>query len=280
MSDDSWDGVRRYVSFFLVPVLGLMIHIPFADDQIGQEYRMEKPNTSSSNLLGVFWNKNINVNDLAFNKAKFANGRKQWWTVLTHMFVHGNPNHLINNAMSMIQSGFSVSSNYGILATYTVFLGGGMFAALQSRDFQDQQVLSKRLALTFDQNDLTKRIGRWMDQSVRRVAPLLRSYAISYIGCSCGVAALEGMNLMIWLEEIVHTLVLYPNHHPSSSISTAFSVLSLLRYFAGEAHHVYSGTSTRVDHAGHVAGFCFGLGCFGVAKAISYVKRQLRNRKT
>lgn len=291
MRDDSWDGVRCYISFFLVPVLGMMIQIPFADDQRGQKYRQESSNTSSSSILGVFRNRNINVDDLKFNKAKFEkngpHGRNQWWTVVTHMFVHRNPDHLIKNVISMIPAGLAVSTNYGILATYFVFFGGGMFAALQSRDYQNQQVLSKQLALPFSQtNDAIKAIEKFLDQSVRRVAPLLGTYFTSYIGCSSGVAALEGMNVMIWLEQNVFNVV-FPNHdssyepsHGSSSpIGASLSMMSFLMYYAEELYHMSSGTRSDVDHAGHLAGLCFGLGCFGVAKTISYLKRRLRNRR-
>ena len=271
MGENPLDGIGRYVSFFLIPVLGVMVRIPFADDRREQQRR------------------HMDVTELMFNKSRFRNKNarhgSQWWTILTHMFVHQNRDHLISNALTMIPSAFAVSKNYGILATYTVFLGGGVFAALQSQDYQIQQAWSKTFAFPFANYEHAKGIGQWWDRNVRRASSWFEKYVIRYCGCSAGVAALEGMQIMIWLEQIAFALV-FPNRDPPvptnglSLILTAVNVVSLLTCYANEMHYLSSGTRYGIDHAGHLAGFCFGLGCFGVVKAVTYVKRQLRSRKT
>jgi membrane associated rhomboid family serine protease len=265
--EDQFSGIREYVSFFLIPVLGIMVQIPFENDERARH----------SNR----WQIN-NADNLKYTNK--ASGR--WWTVVTHMFLHQDPEHLFQNALVLIPSGGSVANNFGVLSTYAIFLGGGIFAALEGhgREYQDKQQWSRKLALP----DYSGRIGEWWDKSVRRAAPYLGKYLSnnSYMGCSAGVAALQGMNAMVWLEQLLCTLW-FPHHEPLVPTSNSGlpllvmipNMLSIFNFFAGEARHMSSGEPTGIDHAGHLAGFCFGIGCFGVTKAFSYMRPRPRNSR-
>lgn len=226
----------------------------------------------------------INYDDLTKNfcyseMAAFDEGR--WWTTVTHMWLHGDLQHLQSNLTVLIPAGYAVTKQFGIIHCWGVFLGGGIFAALEGwgRDFQNKQ----RLATTFALPKELGAVSKWWDDGVRRFAPVLAKYTNVYFGCSAGVAALQGMTVMVWIEQLVHALVSPEQAGPPSAalaIVVIPNLVSIFTYYTTEFSKVSSGQRSGIDHAGHVAGFCFGIGCFGLSKVVSFLFKNDRKTKS
>lgn len=246
---------REYISFFLLPLLGTMLRVPTLQD-------------AQMNRLHPFSFQHMN-SDYLLRNFSYSKAGDRWWTAVTYMWLHGDAQHLQSNIMVLLPAGYAVTKQFSVWHCWGVFLGGGIFAALEGwglRDYQDQQQLATMLALPKQLGALSA----WWDRGVKRVAPVLAKYTKVFMGCSAGVSALQGMNVAVWVEQLVR------GDAGPASAAMALNLVSMLTYYTAEFSKVSSGEWSRIDHAGHIAGFCFGIGCFGLSKAVSY----LSNRKS
>ena len=98
------------------------------------------------------------------------------YTAVTHMFIHADLAHLFNNSLSLAVTGYRVFSHFGYLSFYTVFFGGGVYAAVHKSTRQLQ---------------FMNQVGRWVGGRVGesgRACVISRALAPSSLctnpGCS------------------------------------------------------------------------------------------------
>lgn len=69
--------------------------------------------------------------ELAIQPAVFLGGG-EWWTPLTHMFVHGDLFHIFGNGLSLLFFGPKLEQHIGTRRFATLYLAAGLFAVVVS----------------------------------------------------------------------------------------------------------------------------------------------------
>jgi membrane associated rhomboid family serine protease len=176
------------------------------------------------------------------------------------MFLHENLQHLESNMSVLVPASYSVSRHFGVMHCVGVFFGGGVFAALESwgKETQQKQELITALSLPEVATEAFGGLRDWWnsnvaDSAASQAIPLLAKYR-SFVGCSAGVSALQGMNTMLWIEQLC-TVIFFPNELSSAQGEAVFltavpNVLSVVNYYGNELANVSSGSPSGVDHAG------------------------------
>jgi len=77
---------------------------------------------------------------LGFNLSTFVNGR--FWTIITSLFVHSDPTHLIGNLFFLIIFGVSLEEEIGSEKTMMIFFLGGMISSLVGAAFYSPRTYS------------------------------------------------------------------------------------------------------------------------------------------
>jgi membrane associated rhomboid family serine protease len=247
-----YDYTSLYISFFLIPVVGTMIRMPTVDD-----LRRRHRHRFSFPVEDEFVLRNFVFSPLAWEQGR-------WWTSISYMFLHADRDHLHANLAGLIPMSYTVSTHFGLLHCFGAFLGGGAVAALAGKEQQEREKVMKYIPSRLPQG-----VRDWVSSGVSQV---WTKYFMGYVGCSAGVSALQGMNVMIWLERLV-AFIVHPNkvQFETSMVMAAIpNVLSVLLQYSMELKLLSSGDMPGVDHAGHIAGFCFGVGCYAVSRSISY----------
>jgi len=261
-----YDGLYEYSTIFLFPVVGLMLTIPTIEDA-----------TSGNRSIFSFpLDLKFLYRHMTFSKASLDQGR--WWTAVTHIFLHSDWNHLGSNIFTLAATGYSLSRNFGPWFCYLPFLGGGVFGAVENfgKDFQVKQQLAHTLALP---KVFGKVSERW-DSFLRISAPVLAKYTCNYVGCSAGISAIVGMNVMISIENIF-LMITDPVKLNLNGGALTMTVLDVLGFveICNDFLIVKSGTWSGTGNAVHISRFCFGIGCYYSSKTISYWKDILSKKK-
>ena len=72
----------------------------------------------------------------------------EWYTFITHMFVHTNYQHMFSNLKGLVMCGTPTFTEFGPFGVYGIFLCGGVFSSMPSID-----VLYQRIVLTDGNRD-------------------------------------------------------------------------------------------------------------------------------
>lgn len=127
------------------------------------------------------------------------------------MFVHGSYNHLFMNLVAAVQFGYPVYMEYGPIGLYTVFLCGGVFAALPSVLYLGQQ---KQVTKGYENvySSICKRyLPSFFDSTVDGLSGWLGKTTNWLLtpSVSCGssgaVFAMMGCNLGLLLHSLIST---------------------------------------------------------------------------
>ena len=76
------------------------------------------------------------VRSLTYNSAHWPNIDS---TIITHLFVHGNYEHLFGNLNAALHASFPIYQEFGALGLYFLFISGGAIAAFPSFLHEDQK---------------------------------------------------------------------------------------------------------------------------------------------
>ena len=76
------------------------------------------------------------VQSLMYDSANWPNIDS---TIITHMFVHGNYEHLLGNLSAALQGSFPIYQEFGALGLYFLFISGGTIASFPSFLHDDQK---------------------------------------------------------------------------------------------------------------------------------------------
>ena len=317
-----WDTIRCYVSFFLVPVLGIMAQVPLAGQQ-----QLNPPPVLVPDAFYTWWKQQQQRNERRLRQDAdvllrfIANNKDNYWwtTALSNMFVHVDSNHMRSDVLALIPSGYFVCRAFGVLPTYIVFLGGGICDAAVLPDPLLRVVRRAAHMVGIRNNDGDDAVNNnymlqlWDQWVTPTAAPYVETmkemvsgntiiYRDSIVGCVGGLAAFDGVNVMLWLERFLGALLRSSSsndwsHHDddgpyqSNDVATTLltSIPPLCTIFvylssAVDAAHNNNNHNTSMsthydigsnsdDPSRHLAGFCFGIGCYGVAKVLSYICR-------
>ena len=101
------------------------------------------------------------VQSLMYNSAKWPNIDS---TIITHMFVHGNYEHLLGNLSAALHGSYPIYQEFGALGLYFLFISGGTIASFPSflHDDDQKRAFSK---LFYDEVALQPRgssFSRWI----------------------------------------------------------------------------------------------------------------------
>jgi membrane associated rhomboid family serine protease len=211
---------------------------------------------------------------------------------VTHMFIHGNYNHLFTNLVGMWTSAVPIYTQLGGWALYFAFFGGGIFAALPS-GLQSAQLLRGAREIDRSVDALTRgsALGAYAKPFLSGGARLLQMTTDTNVRC-CGssgaVCSLWGLSTVLLVDQAVTLVTQNRNENEKrsksghskpllSSIANAcivsdnlFSVASFIAYVLSEVGDVF-GTSDKgfidavlgdlapkIGHAAHLQGALFG----------------------
>ena len=138
---------------------------------------------------------------LAFDVRSFSISNPPW-TLLSHIFVHGSYDHMLNNLTAAIQFGLVIYREYGAYGMYILFISGGVFSAIPSAlyNFQ-QQRLTKDIHSVFstDLKFIPKFISKPWNSSMFYLAKHLTKNLSpkKYIGSSGAVCAFIGADTIL-----------------------------------------------------------------------------------
>jgi membrane associated rhomboid family serine protease len=129
--------------------------------------------------------------------------------LLSHIFVHVNNAHLYNNLIGAFQFGYEPFLEYGAEGFYSIFLLGGIFAALPLRLFSEgKEVAAKRWeSLLKDKSDsVTPSLLSGFQSSIAKISGKFLADALAPTrgcGSSGAVCALAGSSLVIHTKKLV-----------------------------------------------------------------------------
>ena len=76
------------------------------------------------------------VRSLLYNSADWPNIKS---TIVTHMFVHNDYQHLLGNLNAAFQASFPIYAEFGAVGLYFLFISGGAIASFPSFLHEDQK---------------------------------------------------------------------------------------------------------------------------------------------
>ena len=221
--------------------------------------------------------------------------------IITHMFVHSDTSHLLNNLDAILYAGYPVYKELGIYGLYATFLCGGISAVIPSPlyDMQKDGNVSKFEKLVSLEDSpigtvLPKSVVSWFDKPLKHVAKgvgnaYYNATTFYMCGSSGGACALIGCDLIFVMRD-AYKLILKAynqmgnnnnnnNHNRNNNRLTNTEKYLLLRYglctiktltyFTKELNMVYGqGISStilfdNINHAAHLQGSFTGL-AFGI----------------
>eukprot|EP00123_Amoebidium_parasiticum_P004500 comp15796_c1_seq1/m.13060 comp15796_c1_seq1/g.13060 ORF comp15796_c1_seq1/g.13060 comp15796_c1_seq1/m.13060 type:complete len:279 (-) comp15796_c1_seq1:369-1205(-) len=220
-----------------------------------------------------------------FTYSQLNMQRGNWWTALTYMFLHEDEAHLVRNMFGLFIMGHSVHEAFGPLPFLTIYLGGGVVGALDkwTKNHQVTRLLEELFSSSLNLGIISEKWNEFVKKGIPGVVPKINP-RFNYVGASAGVFALTGANLCLSIERLFYHLVHKrdpgegPEAHIPPSLHTAvtlFNIFVLSNNLATELNYVNGGLSWQVDHAGHISGFAFGVGCYFAFRTLGWLGRKL-----
>ena len=210
----------------------------------------------------------------------------RWHTAVTHMLVHASAGHLLANLQGLCLSGYAVWSEFGQAGLTFAFLGGGAFASMDRLSLRSVQVERELLSVA---NPLTDVLPAFCNplidvgvaaanKTANFVSPFWAEH-VRYIGSSAGVMSIMGIELALTIEQLVDAaLTLCASGkvtiHAGNLASNLTSVYVTARYLYNEWQRLEKGDEWGVDHAGHLNGLVFGLGCYATWRVTAALRRR------
>lgn len=232
--------------------------------------------------------------------------------IITHMFVHSDTSHLLNNLDAILYSAYPVYREFGMRGLYTTFLLGGISAVIPSPlyDIQKDGNVSKLEKLVSLQHSpistiVPKSVLSWFDKPLKEVAKGVGNayYKITTFymcGSSGGACALIGCDLILVIRDSFKLITkAYKSYQINNNnnrnnnrdehrlsnrekyllLQYGLCTIKTLSYFTKELNMVYGNGTTGVlfdtiNHAAHLQGSLFGM-AFGLVfgVAVPYIQR-------
>lgn len=238
-------------------------------------------------------------NNFVYLGSDFADGR--YHTIITHMFLHRDYDHLLANVVGLLLSGWSVYREFGSGALYGTYFGGGIVATLynEGRLIQLSRAMSGRVSkvvkgvpekltdldVPYEMVEKAHEASKWIERTAEKMATLVAPYilpSIGFMGCSAGVSAVMGINLCLSLERLFRGLFRKGKKRKGEGrrrlinlacdITTVNMKLKPWRY----EYDMYRKGSWDTDHAGHLSGLATGVACYAMFRLGGYYWRPFK----
>lgn len=235
--------------------------------------------------------KNVLRNHFSFSPANISAGR--YYTLVTSLFNHADPHHLLANMMVLATSGRPIHSKIGRWHFLANFLGGGIAGNLamwlhyniQKRRFQNRDFLDANSAWSIFGNAA---IGNSLSQGKEKILgssfDSVNNCSMSCIGCSASVSAVVSFEACIAIDTIItrirRIIQRNPNYRLGNVIEEDLHLLhELTQIFlacvmlwtdldamfgkssskTGFFDDLFAYTLDKIGHGGHLGGFLFGI---------------------
>lgn len=209
--------------------------------------------------------------DLALSESALRSGR--WWTLVTHLCIHRDMDHLKSNLHCLLLNGYAVYRDWSALGLHGVFLLGGIIAGAnrRGRAVQTESHLEARIPRAPEQVgpvQVPESARNFWDSVrtgfVRRAAPVVHTHTEAY-GASSAISALMGYGFGASLSEMWRMAQDRDRSWETAWMDSPFlfaSVCSLWKSFCflqSEWQSMQGAEGyTGVDHSGHLTGFVSG----------------------
>lgn len=199
------------------------------------------------------------------------------------MFYHKNWNHLAGNLVGLLISGLPVFNEFGPKGLYAIFLGSGIFAAIQQKDVSLSAVIRHNLAKKnpFPQSwrlfsSPYEKLISWLAS----LSPPSLKVSTRDFGCSCGVHGLIAAScctqiknaMRVFTVGILENVAAGKDGRPMRKLDVKFLInylgalffyeLCTSEYTVAQQVQDPDDAGYSVGHAGHVSGIKFGLTSF------------------
>lgn len=248
----------------MIPLLGTLMAIPTREEARARELQIPRPVLIEP---GELWSR---FPELTLTENGLREGK--WWTLLSHMFIHENPNHLCHNLMTILISGRAVCHGLGPAGFYCVFFATGAIAGANRRGR-----LSQVEAQLEGQLSMPRSISEWMPETVQSLvdrgsAFVARSSAgmvnelHQHIGASSGACGLMGFGMGLLARDLLGAGEVEAVR--GSGLGRLFSLLRIADclVFAMKEWQDYRGCNglTGIAHSAHLTGLVSGLALAGL----------------
>lgn len=198
---------------------------------------------------------------------------------VTYMFHHQNAKHLGGNLFSLCWFGRPVYYHFGSIGLYSVFLSGGVLAAidLHSKNWQLSEWIGNAIPVPQSWS-----ISPWLNKKTRSlskwVAPYLSDY-VDYKGASAGVFAVLGTAACVKVEQLLTVLFHWKEFDLNTFLFLGLDCSLLCMRIIEEYDMLANGKQFGVDHAGHVDGAVCGVAAYLIFSAAKWAYRRFRWRR-
>ena len=196
--------------------------------------------------------------NLAFCPLSVKQGR--WWTPVTSMFVHSNRTHLTNNVLSLATEADVTIEHSKLRDSFICFIGGGLLPCLPGlgREYVERQ----RLENIVGDEHAPEWYKKWSTKHIISPAASFIVRRRKSVGCSSGVSALQGLNCMILIEQLLtlcagcdsqrqKTGSIWSARRVGQILRRTFIVCAHLQDFANDLNKMTSPQSMTVGHFDH-----------------------------
>lgn len=252
--------------FAVSPLLLTLFAVPTVEEAISGSLTLERPVLCGSAAVAA------NYKDLVLTEAGLQDGR--WWTLVTHMFLHKDVDHLLANLRALLINGYSTFRDSGSLGLYGVFFCAGAVSGLNRRGrlFQATAQLEASIPRAPERLGPLKVPEKARDAwdslrqgTARRAAPIIHANSQSF-GASGGAAGLLGYGVGTAVLKLGFRAADWRRSERDVLISDVNALMTLVSIvqcgsFLIEEWRAAVGEKgfTSVDHAGHLTGFATGI---------------------
>lgn len=200
------------------------------------------------------------------------------------MFYHKDWEHLTNNLFELLICAGPVYGRFGAGGLYSIFLGSGIFSALNNAESRDKllhEIVHNKLVSKNPFPTSWKRASSSFNSAASYLSSFFPALTfrihLYYGGCGAAILGLTAASCCACIENVLWLLAKLFRKSPSHPYLLTF-VLTILEIllnllgafvFGGDCHKQFlmaekGMTDVDTEHGGHVSAIKFGLGCYVV----------------
>lgn len=281
----------------VIPILTALVAVPTLQEVARGELLWLRPVLITPLELGR------NIRQFVLTERGLHEGH--WWTILSHVFLHEDFDHLLANTQGVLTSGLQAFAQLGHCGLYGVFFCGSSASALNKwgRACQTEAQLVGAIPRApgkvgfIPVPESVQNVWNDVREGARRAAPVLHSKVESY-GASGGVCGLMGYGFGSIIFQMAQAFIdptsnndeeetrllndIFPN-----ALTMIINCLNLWQsgQFLVKEWRCLRGEDglTGIDHSGHLTGFAVGSVAALIARLCGLVSkddpRGPRNRR-
>lgn len=209
-----------------------------------------------------------------FVESLLLDADKPSWTLLSHLFVHADYNHMFNNLIACIQLSYPIYNEFGTFGLYTLFLTGGVASSVPSPLYKLRiKTLSKDLQLGTSVSHLyiPQALSKTWESTVYNMSSFfLKNIPVRFLGSSGAVCAFMGADLILFIKESVSMLSVEYRHHYQQHQSSRRPT----QRNNGSSSQSSGSSLSRVDNARRLALL---VNLLNILRSINYLSSEIGN---